>query len=437
MSPVRVFQCSRLEGTVYLPGDKSISHRALLLGAIAQGTTTVSNFLPSGDCLATAGALRDLGIEVVLPDSHTAIVHGRGLRGFRCPEKPVNCVRSGTTMRLLTGLLAAQPFESTLTGEEQLLRRPMERVASPLRQMGAHICTTNGYAPIIITGQNLRGACLALDVPSAQVKSAILLAAIYADSPTTLLQAAPTRDHTERMLGAMGVNIDIRDSKGIREITLIPPTHPLLPLEIKVPGDFSSAAFILAAALLAPQSRVRIKDVGINPTRIGFLDVLYQMGADIRIAGERIMANEPVADLEVQTSELEAVEIKGDLVVRMIDEFPILAVLATQARGRTIVRDASELRVKETDRIATVVKELKRLGARIEERPDGFEIWGPSQLRGIPVSSHGDHRLAMSLFVAGLVAQGETVIDDLDCAADSFPGFLTVMQSLGAHYVQY
>jgi 3-phosphoshikimate 1-carboxyvinyltransferase len=302
--------------------------------------------------------------------------------------------------------------------------------------MGAHVCTTNGYAPITITGQNLRGARLALDVPSAQVKSAILLAAMYADSPTTLLETAPTRDHTERMLGAMGVNLDICDSEGIREITLIPPAHPLSPLEIKVPGDFSSAAFILAAALLAPQSRVRIKGVGINPTRIGFLDVLYQMGADIRITDERIMVNEPVADLEVQTSQLEAVEIGGDLVVRMIDEFPILAVLATQARGRTVVRDASELRVKETDRIATMVKELKRLGARIEEKPDGFEIWGPSQLRGVPVSSHGDHRLAMSLFVAGLVAEGETVIDDLDCAADSFPGFLTIMQSLGVAYVQ-
>lgn len=437
MSPVRVCSCSGLEGTVYLPGDKSISHRALLLGAMAQGTTTVSNFLPSGDCLATAGALRDLGVEVRMPEPHTAVVHGKGLKGFHAPGTPINCIRSGTTMRLLAGLLVAQPFESTLTGEEQLLRRPMERVAKPLRQMGASIYTTDGHAPILIVGKHLlHGARLVLDVPSAQVKSAILLAALHADSPTTILETAPARDHTERMLRAMGVDLKACDSDGVREITLIPPLHPLSSLEINVPGDFSSAAFVLVAALLVPQSHVRIKNVGINPTRTGLLDALCQMGAEIRIENERLMANEPVADLEVRTSPLEAVEVGGDLVVRMIDEFPILAVLATQARGRTVVHDAAELRVKETDRIATVVQELKRLGARIEERPDGFEIWGPTQLRGAPVSSHGDHRLAMSLFVAGLVAEGETVIDDLDCAADSFPGFLTIMQNLGATYVE-
>ncbi|MCX8024533.1 MAG: 3-phosphoshikimate 1-carboxyvinyltransferase [Thermanaerothrix sp.] len=437
MSPVRVFPCSGLQGSVHIPGDKSISHRALLLGAMAQGTTTITNFLPSGDCMATVGALRDLGVEIMMAEPHTAVVHGRGLRGFRPPRKPVNCIRSGTTMRLLTGLLAAQPFESTLTGEEQLLRRPMERVARPLRQMGATIQTTDGHAPILIVGKNLlHGAQVMLDVPSAQVKSAVLLAAMYADSPTTLLETAPTRDHTERMLEAMGVILETRSSNGVCEITLIPPMYPLSPLEINVPGDFSSAAFILAAASLVPQSHVKIRGVGINPTRTGLLDILCQMGAKIEVDNQHLVANEPVADLEVQTAHLEAVEIGGDLVVRMIDEFPILAVLATQARGRTVVRGASELRVKETDRIATVVKELKGLGAQIEERPDGFEIWGPSQLKGAPVSSHGDHRLAMSLFVAGLVAQGETVIDDLDCAADSFPGFLKVMQNLGANYVQ-
>ncbi|WP_299028987.1 3-phosphoshikimate 1-carboxyvinyltransferase [uncultured Thermanaerothrix sp.] len=434
MSAIRVLPCSGLQGSATIPGDKSISHRALLLGALAHGSTTVYNFLPGGDCLATAGALRALGIHIETPSDHTVIIQGNGLHGFRPSRSPINCVRSGTTMRLLTGLLAGQPFSSVLTGEDQLLRRPMERVAIPLRQMGAEIHTTNGRAPLFIQGRNLHGAHLTLDVPSAQVKSAVLLAALYADSSTTIYETAPTRDHTERMLQAMGVALEVRAINGGREITLSSSQQALAPLEIEVPGDFSSAAFPLVAALIVPGSHIHLKSIGINPTRTGLLDVLEHMGANIRIHNERRVANEPVAELEVQTGQLKAAEVSGDLVVRMIDEFPIFAIAATQAHGKTVVRDAAELRVKETDRIATVVTELRKLGANIVERPDGFEITGPVKLQGTTVSSHGDHRLAMALFVAGLIAHDPVMIDDIGCATDSFPGFLEIMRSLGAQY---
>ncbi len=434
MSAVRVFPCTGLQGSTTLPGDKSISHRALLLGALAHGPSTINNFLPGGDCLATAGALRALGISIETPSERTVIVHGRGLNGIQPSPLPINCVRSGTTMRLLAGLLAGQSFSSILTGEEQLLRRPMERVAIPLRQMGAEIQTTNGHAPLHIQGRSLHGTQLTLEVPSAQVKSAILLAALYADSPTTVHETAPTRDHTERMLQAMGTVLEVHTSNKYRKMTLFPHQHPLTPLVIEVPGDFSSAAFPLVAALIIPGSHIHLKNIGINPTRTGLLDALIQMGASVRIHNERLVANEPVADLELQSSQLKAIEIAGDLVVRMIDEFPIFAIAATQAQGKTVVRDATELRVKETDRIATVVAELRKLGASIVERPDGFEITGPVKLQGAAVSSHGDHRLAMALFVAGLIARDSIFIDDVACAADSFPGFLETMQSLGAEY---
>lgn len=434
MSAVRVLPCTGLQGSTTLPGDKSISHRALLLGALANGPSTINNFLPGGDCLATAGALRALGISIETPSERTVIVHGGGLNGLQPSHSPINCVRSGTTMRLLAGLLAGQSFSSILTGEEQLLRRPMERVAIPLRQMGAEIQTTNGHAPLHIQGRRLHGTQLTLEVPSAQVKSAILLAALYADSPTTIHETAPTRDHTERMLQAMGAVLEVHTSNKYRKMTLFPHRHPLTPLEIEVPGDFSSAAFPLVAALIIPGSHIHLKNIGINPTRTGLLDALIQMGASVRIHNERLVANEPAADLEVQSSQLKAIEIAGDLVVRMIDEFPIFAIAATQAQGKTVVRDAAELRVKETDRIATVVTELRKLGAVIVERLDGFEITGPVKLQGAAVSSHGDHRLAMALFVAGLTARAPIFIDDVACAADSFPGFLEIMQSLGAEY---
>jgi len=434
MKGVRVNTTRALQGSATIPGDKSLSHRALLLGALAEGTSTVENFLPSGDCLATGSALRSLGIDVQIRD-HRAVVIGRGLYGFHPPQEPVHCVRSGTTMRLLAGILAAQPFSSVLSGEEQLLRRPMERVAAPLRQMGARIQTTEGHAPLYIEGTNLHGTEIRMQVASAQVKSAILLAGLYADAPTSIVETAPTRDHTERMLQAMGADLEIKQMGGERIIRLRPlSSNTLKPNHLTVPGDFSSAAFPMTAALLTPDSHITLQNVGVNPTRTGLLDVFTAMGAHIKQEHQGTVANEPTADLHVQTSQLEGTVIAGDTVVRMIDEFPILAVAATQAKGKTLVQDAGELRVKETDRIRTTVTELKRLGAKIEELPDGFVIEGPTPLTGAEVSSHGDHRLAMALFVAGLIARGETVIDDIACAADSFPGFLSIMQTLGARY---
>lgn len=426
MSHLIVQPGAPLCGCVSVPGDKSISHRALLLGAIADGTSRVENFLPAADCLATLHAVRALGIEVTpLRSRSTLIVHGRGLCGLQAPTAPLNCARSGTTMRLLAGILAGQPFESILTGDPQLLRRPMRRIVEPLRQMGAEIEDTDGHAPLTIRGRRLRGCDHALAVASAQVKSALLLAGLYADGPTTIREPGPARDHTERMLIAMGS--ELRMANGEWRIV---PGERLQALDMTVPGDFSSAAFLIVAATLVPGSEITIEGVGVNPTRTGLLDVLQAMGANVALHNERIVSGEPVADLTVRASELWGVEVGGGTVVRMIDEFPVLAVAATQAQGETVVRDAAELRVKETDRIATIVAELKALGARIESLPDGFIIEGPTPLRGTAVDSHGDHRLAMALAVAGLVATGETLVQNASCMADSFPGFKATLAHL-------
>lgn len=435
MSHLTVRPGAPLHGCVSVPGDKSISHRALLLGAIADGTSRVENFLPAADCLATLCAVRALGIKVTLIPApspsqgegrpSTLIVHGRGLRGLQAPTAPLYCARSGTTMRLLAGLLAGQPFGSTLTGDPQLLRRPMRRIVEPLRRMDAEIEDTDGHAPLTIRGRRLRGCEHTLAVASAQVKSALLLAGLYADGPTTIREPGPARDHTERMLIAMGSELQMAEG-GWR----IVPGERLQALDMTVPGDFSSAAFLIVAATLVPGSEIAVEGVGVNPTRTGLLDVLQAMGADVTLRNERIVSGEPVADLVVRASALRGVEVGGDTVVRMIDEFPALAVAATQAQGKTVVRDAAELRVKETDRIATIVAELRVLGARIESLPDGFIIEGPTPLCGAVVDSHGDHRLAMALAVAGLVATGETLVQNAGCIADSFPGFEATLAHL-------
>ena len=428
MSQLTVKSKVSLRGTVSVPGDKSISHRALLLGALADGVTQVKGFLPCGDCLATLGCLRALGVGVDAHDETTLTVHGCGLYGLEASAAPLHCARSGTTMRLLAGILAGQAFMSVLTGDPQLRRRPMRRVVDPLRRMGAEIEETDGHAPLTVRGRDLQGVDQTLVTPSAQVKSALLLAGLYADGPTTVRQPRPARDHTERMLGAMGASIETEELS----VSLSPSS--LSPLSLLIPGDISSAAFPLVAALLVPESKVTIAGVGINPTRTGLLDVLQAMGGDITVHNERTQGNEPVADVTARSSTLHGVEVRGDTVVRMIDEFPLLAMAATQANGETLVRDAAELRVKETDRIATVVEELRALGARIETRPDGFAVEGPTVLHGGLVDSHGDHRLAMALAVAGLIAQGEVVIKNTDCISDSFPGFAEAMQKIGASY---
>jgi 3-phosphoshikimate 1-carboxyvinyltransferase len=425
MGQLTVLPSGPLRGRMCVPGDKSISHRALLLGALADGNSRINGFLPSGDCLATLDCLRSLGVEVETHGAATLTIHGRGLNGLRAPTSPLNCARSGTTMRLLTGILAGQPFASTLTGDAQLLRRPMRRIVEPLRNMGAEIEDSDGHAPLTVHGASLRGGDHALTVASAQVKSALLLAGVFADGPTTVHQPGPARDHTERMLAAMGATIEV---VGL-SVTLCPaPT--LSPLCLNIPGDISSAAFLMVAAALVPGSQVTIEGVGVNPTRTGLLDVLRAMGADISLDNRRETGKEPLADVTVRTSHLRGVEIQGDIVVRMIDEFPILAVAATQGRGTTVVRDAAELRVKETDRIATAAIELQAMGARIDCHPDGFTVKGPTPLRGTIVDSHGDHRLAMALTVAGLIASGETTVQNTDCINDSFPGFESALARL-------
>jgi len=332
-------------------------------------------------------------------------------------------------MRLLAGIMAGQRFAATLTGSSQLLRRPMRRIIEPLQQMGAEIESRAGHGPLTIRGRPLQGHVHYLCIASAQVKSALLLAGLYADAPTTVHQPGPARDHTERMLATMGAAIQ---TSGLT--VSIRPTAVLRPFSLRIPGDFSSAAFALVAAVLAPRSELAIQGVGVNPTRTGLLESLAEMGAEVHLEQCRDVADEPVADLTVRTADLRAISVRGERVVRMIDELPVLAVAATQARGTTVVRDAAELRVKETDRIANVVSELRALGAQIEPLEDGFVVTGPTALRATRVDSHGDHRLAMALSIAGLIAQGDVVVENVQCIDDSFPGFVRWMREIGADY---
>ena len=365
------------------------------------------------------------------------VIEGVGLYGLKDPGQPLNMGNSGTAMRLMAGVLAGQSFPSTLVGDDSLSQRPMTRVVEPLRALGADISVHNaGHPPIQIKPvKQLRGVDYVMPVASAQVKGALLLAGLYADGPTTVRQSGPSRDHTERMLAAMGAEIETTESS-----VTVHPIAGLRPCSVDVPGDISAAAFLLVAATLVPGSEVTITRVGINPTRTGLLEVLQEMGVQIAIeeraeAGEHMGKDgEPMADVTVHASELHGIEVSGDRVVRMIDEFPVFAVVATQAHGTTIVRDAAELRVKESDRIAAVVTQLRALGARIEERSDGFVVEGPTRLRGGTVDSHGDHRLAMALAVAGLIAHGEVVIERAECISDSFPGFVELMRKIGAVY---
>jgi 3-phosphoshikimate 1-carboxyvinyltransferase len=448
MSQLIIRRSAPLRGCIRVAGDKSVSHRSLLLGALAEGTSRVAGFLPAADCRATLHTVRALGIEIEEPappssTGATLIVHGRGWRGLREPDSVLDCSRSGTTMRLLAGILAGQPFLSILSGDPQLRRRPMGRIAEPLRQMGAMVLGREGgrLPPLAIQGGNLHGLDYTLPVASAQVKSALLLAGLFAADATCLRVPGPARDHTERMLMAMGAELDLEDwspDTGGQQLSL-EPGRPLQPVDTVVPGDFSSAAFVLVAAALVPGSEVTVEGVGVNPTRTGLLDVLQAMGAEVVMADEHLVSGEPVASITVRSSQLRGMEVGGDLVVRAIDEFPVLAVAASQAQGETIVRDAAELRVKETDRIATTVQELRRMGADIEALPDGFAVRGPKPLRSpelawgpdAAVHSHGDHRLAMALAVAGLIASGETRVEDTDCIADSFPGFVEAFVRLG------
>ena len=419
----------RLSGEIRPPGDKSITHRALLLSALARGSSRITGCLDSGDPGATIGCLRSLGVRIDHVSPGELVVHGAGSHGWREPDDVLDCVRSGTTMRLLSGLLAGQGFYAVLTGSAQLRRRPMERITLPLRKMGAEIRgrKSGRFPPLTISERELSGIEYAMPVASAQVKSCVLLAGLYAEGPTTVTEPAPSRDHTERMLRARGVPVLSRDLAH----TLHGPAPELVALDTSVPGDFSSAAYFVVGALLLPGSEVLVRGVGVNPTRAGLLDVLRQMGATIEILNQGDQGGEPLGDILVRGQELHGAEVSGSIVPRMIDELPVLAIAATQARGTTRVRDAEELRVKETDRISALVESLRALGARVEGRRDGFDIEGPTPLRGAQVDCHGDHRLAMALAIAGLVAEGRTLIVGAECIADSFPGFEEGLLRLG------
>lgn len=414
---------SPLRGKTRVPGDKSISHRAILLGMLANGTSEIRGWLNAGDTEATLSAARTLGLEIERHDENTLTIHGGHLKA---PSEPLDFVNAGTGIRLAAGIMVGQSFPSILDGSYQLRRRPMKRITNPLQEMGANITSVDGKCPLNIESAELKGMTYELPVASAQVKSAVLLAGLFAEGETTVIEPGPARDHTERMLASMEANIRVDGNK----ITVKSGTE-LQPLNLTVPGDFSSAAFLIVAGLIIPDSDLTIEDVNLNPTRTGLLDVLLEMGANIKITETGIEAGEPVGDIRVQYSELHGVAIGGELVVRMIDEFPIFMVAALRAEGETIVRDAKELRVKETDRIAVMAQELRKLGAEIEEYDDGFRIVGKQSLMGTTVDGHDDHRVAMSLTIAGLLADEMTVVTDAKCAGDSFPNFSQTLENLG------
>jgi 3-phosphoshikimate 1-carboxyvinyltransferase len=422
---MRVEPAASLVGHVVVPGDKSISHRAVLVGALGEGETNVHGFGRSGDAQATVDAVRTLGAEVEDVADDELVVRGVGLRGLRAGS--VDCRNAGTLMRLLTGVLAGQEGEFTLTGDESLTPRPMERVAAPLRRMGADVETTDGHAPLLVRGSAaLHGIEIEPEVASAQVKSAILLAGLNAEGATTVVERIPTRDHTERMLEAAGARVRRRGGS-----VTVEPAGVLRLEKVVVPGDFSSAAPLLVAAALVPGSDVTIHDLGVNPRRTGLLDVLERMGARVSVFDRRRSGGEPVASVQVQPGELVATEIRPDEVPGLVDELPLVAILASHARGETRVSGAGELRVKETDRIEAVTDGLRPLGARIRSRPDGWTVTGvPARLRGGRVDARGDHRIAMLGAVAGLASREGVAIEDADTAAISFPGFYELLESV-------
>jgi 3-phosphoshikimate 1-carboxyvinyltransferase len=423
----RVRPVRRLAGTVTVPGDKSISHRAALLGALAEGVTEIQGALEAEDCLRTLEAVRALGATVSRGGPGQYRVEGRGLDGLREPADVIDCGNSGTTARLLIGVLSGQPFWTFLTGDASLRSRPMARVADPLRRMGATIVgrADGARLPLGIRGERrLAAMTCTLPVASAQVKSAVLLAGLRADGPVSVVQPAASRDHTERMLRDFGGRIA---GEGLT-VTVAP--GPLAGTRVTVPGDISSAAFLLVAGALAEDGAVTVRGVGLNPTRTGVLDVLAAMGARLDVAEDAAATSEPRGAVTLAARGLVGTSIAGALVPRLIDEVPVLAVAAALARGKTEIRDAAELRVKESDRVAALARQLTALGARVTELPDGLVVEGGASLRGAPVASGGDHRVAMALAVAGLVAEGETVVEDVACVATSFPEFAETVNAL-------
>lgn len=414
-----------LKGNIKIPGDKSISHRAVMFGSLAKGDTTIKGFLRGDDCMSTISCFKKLGIDIEVTDDKV-IVHGKGLKGLSAPTETLDVGNSGTTIRLISGILSAQDFDSTLNGDASIQKRPMKRVINPLSQMGADIESTNeGYAPLTIHGKKLKAIEYTMPVASAQVKSSILLASLFAEGTTVINEPVASRDHTEIMLNYFGANIN--NNNGVITST---PVEELYGKDLEVPGDISSAAFFMVAGLIVPDSHIIIENVGINPTRTGIIDALRAMGGYVEILNERKSGGELVGDIEVKTSRLKATTLEGSIIPRMIDEIPVFAVAALCAEGTTVVKDATELKVKESNRIATMGEELGKMGVEIEETDDGMIIKGNQKLKGAEVYSHLDHRVAMSCAIAALVADGDTTITDADCVGISFPNFYELLNNL-------
>jgi len=425
---VRFEPVAALVGHVAVPGDKSISHRAVLVGALCEGETRIAGFGRSADTESTLAAVRALGVRVDEHDVDTLTVHGVGLRGLAEPAASIECGNAGTLMRLLAGVVAGQDGRFELVGDESLSSRPMERVAEPLRRMGARVETLDGHAPVVVEGGSLQAINYELPMPSAQVKSAVLLAGLYAEGETTVVEPLPTRDHTERLLERAGAAVRRRPQS-----VTIQGAERLSLADNEIPGDFSSAAALLVAAVTLPGSDVTVHGVGLNPRRIGLLDVLERMGARVAIYNRRPIGGEPAGDVQVRSSELVGATVTAAEVPSLVDELPLLALAACHARGETVIRGAAELRVKESDRIEAVVEELRRIGAHIRATPDGFRIRGvPARLRGGTVDARGDHRLAMLGAAAGVSSREGVQLQGAEAVETSFPGFFQVLEQLEA-----
>lgn len=410
-------------GQIKVPGDKSISHRAVMLGSLANGVTEISGFLKGADCLSTIDCFRKMGIDIDI-NGENVTVHGNGLRGLLKPDEMLYTGNSGTTTRLLCGILAGQNFDTSITGDASIQKRPMGRVVQPLSMMGAKI--ENEYCPLYITGTKLHGIDYKMPVASAQVKTAIILAGLYADGETVIHEIEKSRDHTELMLSAMGADLTVDNL----DIT-VKPTNDLTAVNVDVPGDISSAAFFLVLGAIMPNSQITVTNVGINPTRTGIIDVLKDMGADITLENVHTSAGETVADITVRSSSLKGTTVGGDIIPRLIDELPIIAVAAVFADGQTVIKDAQELKVKETNRIRAVVDEFNKCGIDITETDDGMIINGGKSIHGADFKTYGDHRMAMSLTVLAQLADGESTLDDSDCACVSYPTFFDDFYKLG------
>lgn len=422
-------KCSKvkaLRGEVTVPGDKSISHRSIMFGSLAEGTTEISGFLKGADCLATIDCFSRMGISIENLDDRI-LVHGRGLHGLTRPDTILDCQNSGTTTRLISGILSGQSFDAILTGDASIQKRPMKRIITPLAQMGAKIesLSGNGCAPLRITGSPLHGIHYLSPVASAQVKSAILLAGLYAEGETRVTEPYVSRDHSERMLASFGADIHTEGTTAV-----LKPAARLTARKINIPGDISSAAFFLAAGLIVPGSELLIHHVGINPTRDGILRVVRQMGGDVTLLNVQNGCGEPTADLLVRSSFLHGTVIEGAIIPTLIDELPVLAAMACYAEGTTVIRDAAELKVKESNRIAVMAQNLTAMGAQVEETEDGMIIHGGRPLHGAVIDTQGDHRIAMTFAVAALGAEGETEIRNADCVAISYPNFYRDLQAL-------